>query len=102
MEENNQDDRPNYSKNLQSVWSWLSTEFRRAARLGKRLLGAGRLSEQRSDLYREIGKWVVEQTQAGKLQVPGNYLTDRLLELQELESKLQHIDQEIQAIKLKS
>ena len=88
-----------YKSKIGQFISTCKTEIIRATKLGQTLLGAGFLNDQRAAIHRELGEWLIEQIDTGKLVVPSDYVKGLGEELKKLEGKIQVLDREIRELK---
>jgi hypothetical protein len=75
------------------------SEVVKATKIGQSLLGAGFLNDQKSALLKEMGEWLAEQVQSGKLKIEAEYVHSCIEELKKIEAKIKLLDQEIKEIK---
>jgi len=74
-------------------------EVLKATKIGQTLLGAGFLNDQKSSLLKEMGEWLVDQANSGKLKLDSEYITSCMEELKKIDTKIQRLDDEIKDIK---
>ncbi len=92
-------DNHKYKSKLGQFFTSCKSEFLRAAKLGQTMLGAGFLNDQRSTIHRDLGEWLIEQIETGKLDINSDYVKGCEEELKKIDGKIQLLDREISELK---
>ena len=88
-----------YRSKIGQFFKSCKSEIIRAAKLGQTMLGAGLLNDQRSTIHRDLGEWLIEQIESGKLNINSDYVKGCSEELKKLDGKIQLLDREISELK---
>lgn len=78
------------------------SELKKTTKIGMKMISASQSNSFLQNRYEKIGRWLVEQYDAGKIQVEDKEVLEWIAKAKELTSQLDDFEQEVRDIKKES
>lgn len=99
---NSSNNEPDWRDRLNNIVNTCQSEIKKTTKIGMKMISASQSNVQLHEAYEDLGKWLVEQVETGKLAITDDQITALIEKVKHLESELESYEQEVQDIKKES
>jgi hypothetical protein len=93
------DDSNDWKGKFSELVNTCQSELKKTTKIGMKMISASQSNTQLHDTYETMGRWLLEQVEAGKISVEDEEIASMISKVKELEVQLKDYEREVQDIK---